>query len=59
MSFSAGVLANKNMAPNYLWMCLFAKLKHGCGKFLWEPGGGNQAPDPLQVYVKTGIYRKA
>jgi len=28
-------------------------------EFLWEPGGGNQAPDRLQVYVKTGIYWKA
>jgi len=27
-------------------------------KFLWEPGGGNQAPDRLPVYVKTGILKK-
>jgi hypothetical protein len=27
-------------------------------KFLWEPSGGNQAPDRLRVYVKTGICWK-
>jgi len=51
------------------------KYKHGCRlfvdasafhveawvveKFLWEPGGGHQAPDRLQVCVKTGILKKS
>ena len=52
--------ANKNMAANYMCDEFVRHVEAWVAEeFLWEPGGGNQAPDRLQVYVKTGIYWKA